>query len=49
MNDSLTTLVISAAGVVNVFRVALGRERAVGFGPPRSDARKPVDWSDDED
>jgi ATP synthase protein I len=34
-----------AAGVANIFRTALGMERAVGFGPP-----PPRDaWSDDEE
>ncbi len=36
------------AGVVNVFRVATGTERAVGFGPPQKGLQKPLDW-DDED
>jgi ATP synthase protein I len=45
-----------AAGVANVFRLALGMERAVGYGPPKEGAPKPPppppsegDWSDDED
>ena len=37
------------AGVANVFRIALGMERAVGYAPPKGEAPKPVDWSDDED
>jgi ATP synthase protein I len=37
------------AGVANVFRMALGMERAVGYAPPKSAAPKQVDWSDDED
>jgi ATP synthase protein I len=38
-----------AAGVTNVFRVALGMERAVGYAPPKAAAPKQGDWSDDED
>lgn len=37
-----------AAGVVNIFRMATGMERAVGFGPPKAGPQQPVDW-DDED
>lgn len=37
-----------AAGVMNVFRVALRMERAAGFGPPPS-AKPKADWDDDED
>lgn len=37
-----------AAGVMNVFRVALRMERAVGFGPPPS-AKPKAGWDDDED
>ena len=38
-----------AAGVVNVFRIALRAERAVGFGPAKSAPPPQGDWSDDED
>jgi ATP synthase protein I len=37
------------AGVANIFRFALGKERAVGYAPPKGEAPKAVDWSDDED
>ena len=37
------------AGVANIFRFALGMERAVGYAPPKGEAQKPVDRSDDED
>jgi ATP synthase protein I len=37
------------AGVANVFRMALGMERAVGYAPPKRGVAKQVDWSDDED
>ena len=38
-----------AAGVVNVFRIALRLERAVGFGPTKAAPKPHGDWSDDED
>jgi ATP synthase protein I len=37
-----------AAGVLNVFRAALGVERAVGFGPPPS-AKPKAGWDDDDE
>jgi len=37
-----------AAGVTNVFRVALRMERAVGFSPP-PDAKPKAGWDDDEE
>lgn len=37
-----------AAGVVNVFRVATGVQRAVGFGPPNTAPRQQA-WNDDEE
>jgi ATP synthase protein I len=37
------------AGVANVFRIALGNQRAVGYAPPKSGTQEPVNWSDDED
>jgi ATP synthase protein I len=38
-----------AAGVMNVFRIALRQERAVGFGPAKSPPPPQGNWSDDED
>ena len=38
-----------AAGVTNVFRIALGLEHAVGLGASKPETGKQVDWSDDED
>jgi len=37
-------------GVANVFRVALGSQRAVGLAPRQTEAPKPPNaWDDDED
>ena len=40
------------AGVTNVFRLALGMEKAVGYGPPKPakpEAPPPAAWDEDED
>jgi ATP synthase protein I len=38
-----------AAGVLNVFRIAIGAERAVGFGAKGQAPRPPQAWDDDEE
>src|ERR1700676_2492839 len=41
-----------AAGIANVFRVAKGMEKAVGYdhaAPPKVQGRTDTGWSDDED
>jgi ATP synthase protein I len=37
------------AGVANIFRFALGMERAVGYAPPKGEPPKAVGWSDDDE